>query len=148
MNKLCQHYNTTLLPIVNTLIARGMFCGAKYNFLIFFFIFFLMYDIVYTKARQQTRRSRKTSAVLHHLCCFLKTASSRAPRKFFSSKNGAGGWGWGAAGWGGVRWRGDTETSIQFFVIGIYAYIYILSNYAVHFFFFSSLFSSSYENAL
>ena len=24
-------YNTTLLPSVNTLIARGMFCGAKYT---------------------------------------------------------------------------------------------------------------------
>ena len=24
-------YNITLLPSVNTLIARGMFCGAKYT---------------------------------------------------------------------------------------------------------------------
>ena len=24
-------YNTTLLPSVNTLIARGMFCGVKYT---------------------------------------------------------------------------------------------------------------------
>ena len=24
-------YNTTLLPSVNTVIARGMFCGAKYT---------------------------------------------------------------------------------------------------------------------
>ena len=26
-----QRYNTTLLSSVNTLIARGMFCGAKYT---------------------------------------------------------------------------------------------------------------------
>ena len=26
-----KQYNITLLPSVNTLIARGMFCGAKYT---------------------------------------------------------------------------------------------------------------------
>ena len=25
------YYNTTLLPSINTLIARGMFCGSKYT---------------------------------------------------------------------------------------------------------------------
>ena len=30
--ELCAHkYNITLLPSVSTLIARGMFCGAKYT---------------------------------------------------------------------------------------------------------------------
>ena len=34
MSPVCNHtiqYNTTLLPSVNTMIAQGMFCGAKYT---------------------------------------------------------------------------------------------------------------------
>ena len=55
-------YNTTLLPSVNTLIARGMFCGAKYTHHTFTPITLIpLASITLTHPRSYALKTLKTS---------------------------------------------------------------------------------------
>ena len=49
-------YNITLLPSVNTLIARGMFCGAKYTHHTFTPI---IKHLITTTAKKKKKKKKK-----------------------------------------------------------------------------------------
>ena len=74
-------YNTSLLPSVNTLIARGMFCGAKYTHHTFTPI--LKHLITTTANKHPGKKSfidknMKTPTGIK-LCISHKIAASRGP---------------------------------------------------------------------